>query len=155
MKFRFEPRQQRRKEDINMGQERQDTSTSPESPSLLEPDRDQLEIFVDAIFRHAGTQGFVSLRGFFEGDASKPFRITPISLAGDLKFLVDAAEDDARRAALDPKAVVFAPPLAVFAIKEHAREKVHLGSRSVSSLTKIRSKPASSSSSYSGRPLSP
>jgi hypothetical protein len=106
-----------------MGQERQDTNASPESPSLLEPDRAALEIFVDAIFRHAGTQGFVSLRGFFEGDASKPFRITPVSLAGDLKFLVDAAEDDARRAALDPKAVVFAPPLAVFAIKERAREK--------------------------------
>jgi hypothetical protein len=106
-----------------MGQERQDTNASPESPSLLEPDRDQLEIFVDAIFRHAGTQGFVSLRGFFEGDASKPFRITPTSLAGGLKFLVDAAEDDARRAALDPKPVVFCPPIATFTNKQRAGEK--------------------------------
>lgn len=103
---------------------KQGTDTgAPASPPALEPDRDQLEIFVNTIFRYAGTEGFVSLRGFFEGDASKPFRISPIWLAGGLKFLTDAAEDDARRAALDPKAIVFAPPLAVFNNENTAREK--------------------------------
>jgi hypothetical protein len=32
---------------------------------MMEPDRDQLEIFVNALFRHAGTGGYVSLRAFF------------------------------------------------------------------------------------------
>ncbi len=71
---------------------------------MLEPDRDQIEIFVNALFRHAAPQGFVSLRAFYEDGGAKPFRITPTSLAGGLKFLVDVAEDDARRAANDPQA---------------------------------------------------
>src|SRR5215831_14902326 len=80
---------------------------------LLEPDRDQIEIFVDAIFRHA-QNGFVSLRAFVEG-SNDVFRKTPIKIVkNNLKFLCDAAEDDARRAALNPKPVVFAPPLATF-----------------------------------------
>jgi len=37
----------------------------------LEPDRDQIEIFVDALFRHAGAEGFVSLRAFFEAVAAE------------------------------------------------------------------------------------
>jgi len=90
---------------------------------VLEPDRDQIEIFTEALFRHVGGQGFVSLRAFYEDDALGPFRITPTSLAGGLKFLVDVAEDDARRAANDPKPVVFCPPIAVFGSKERATEK--------------------------------
>ena len=43
----------------------------------LEPDRDQLEVFAEALFRYAGQQGFVSLRAFYEDDAGKPFRISP------------------------------------------------------------------------------
>jgi hypothetical protein len=79
----------------------------------LEPDRDQIEIFVDAIFRHAQT-GFVSLRAFIEG-SNNIFRRTPIKIVkNNLKFLCDAIEDDARRAALNPKPVVFCPPLATF-----------------------------------------
>jgi Protein of unknown function (DUF3987) len=89
----------------------------------LEPDRNQLEIFVDAMFRHAGTQGFVSIRSFYEDDgASKPFRISPTSLKGGLRFLMDVAEDDARRAAQEPKRVVFCPPVAIFANKTSAKE---------------------------------
>jgi hypothetical protein len=91
--------------------------------AMLEPDRDQIEIFVDALFRHAGAEGFVSLRAFFEDDSAKPFRITPVSRAGDFKFLIDAVEDDARRAANDPKSVVFCPPIAVFSTKDRAREQ--------------------------------
>jgi hypothetical protein len=90
---------------------------------MLEPDREQLEIFVDAMFRHAGDKGWVSFRSFFEGNGAKPFRLSPTSLAGGFKFLVDVAEDDARRAANDPKAVVFCPPLAVFGNKDRAREE--------------------------------
>ena len=43
---------------------------------MLEPDRDQLEIFVDAIFRHA-KNGFVSLRAFYEGK-DQVFRISTV-----------------------------------------------------------------------------
>src|SRR5262249_10549919 len=87
----------------------------------LEPDRDQIEIFVNAIFRHAQT-GFVSLRAFVEG-SNNIFRRTPIKIVrNNLKFLCDAAEDDARRAAQDPKLVVFCPPLATFNNNKTATE---------------------------------
>lgn len=89
----------------------------------MQPDRDQIEIFVDGLFRHASPQGFVSLRAFYEDDAAKPFRVNPTALVGGLKFLVDVAEDDANRAANHPKPVVFCPPIATFANKDHAREK--------------------------------
>jgi hypothetical protein len=44
----------------------------------MQPDRDQIEVFVDGLFRHAGSKGFVSLRAFYEDDSAKPFRITRI-----------------------------------------------------------------------------
>jgi hypothetical protein len=90
---------------------------------MLEPDRDQIEIFVNALFRYATPQGFVSIRAFYEDGGRKSFRITPTSLAGGLPFLIDVAEDDARRAANDPKPVVFCPPIASFITKERAGEK--------------------------------
>ena len=90
---------------------------------MLEPDRDQIEQFVDAIFRYAGTQGFVSLRSFFEGDDTKPARINGTSLAGGLRHLIDVAEDDARRACQHPRASCLAPPIAVFGAKDRAREQ--------------------------------
>jgi len=80
----------------------------------LEPNREQLEIFIQGMLRHCGSDGSVSLRAFYEGDSSKPFRITNISLKGGLRFLMEAAEDDARRAANNPKPVVFCPPVATF-----------------------------------------
>jgi hypothetical protein len=89
---------------------------------MLEPDRDQIEIFVNAIFRHAQT-GFVSLRAFIEG-SNDVFRKTSIRIiSNNLKFLCDAVEDDARRAAQYPKPVVFCPPLATFGNNESATEK--------------------------------
>ena len=90
---------------------------------MLEPDRDELEIFVEALFCHAGGQGFVSLRAFFESDDVRPFRITPTNLAGGLPFLIDVAEDDARRAANCPRPVVFCPPIASFHGASGAAEK--------------------------------
>jgi hypothetical protein len=64
--------------------------------TALEPNRDQLEIFIEGMLRHCGNDGIVSLRAFFEVDDGKPFRITNISLKGGLPFLMGAAEDDAR-----------------------------------------------------------
>src|SRR5262249_36480410 len=90
---------------------------------LLEPNRDQIEIFVKGMLRHCGKDGVVSLRAFYEGDNSTPFRITPISLKGGLPFLIEAAEDDARRAANDSKPVVFCPPVATFMPTGKAREQ--------------------------------
>ena len=84
----------------------------------MEPSRDQIEIFVEGLFRHASPQGYVSLRAFHEDGSNKTFRITPTGLEGGLKFLMDAVEDDARRAANHPKPIVFCPPLATFTSKD-------------------------------------
>jgi hypothetical protein len=76
----------------------------------LEPDRDQIEIFVDAVFRRASPQGFVSIRSFHEG-RDEAFNITAIAFHGDrrLQFLIDNAETYA--------------PLAVFSNRSTAREE--------------------------------
>jgi hypothetical protein len=96
--------------------------TYPNS-GVLEPDRDQLEMFGDALLRHVSNSGYVSVRAFYEDASGKSFRISPASLKGGLKFLFDVLEDDARRAAQSPKPVVFCPPLCTFVNKEHAREQ--------------------------------
>jgi hypothetical protein len=90
-----------------------------------EPDRDQLEIFVDALLRHRGTEGFISLRSFYDDKPAekKAARITAISLSGNFKHLIDAAEDEARRAAQHPRPLMFAPPLCVFNNSEYARKE--------------------------------
>lgn len=90
---------------------------------MLEPDRDQLEMFGDALLRRASSDGYVSIRAFYEGEGRNSFRISPASLKGGLRFLFDVLEDDARRAAQSPKPVVFCPPLCTFVNKEHAREQ--------------------------------
>src|SRR5262245_33875920 len=89
---------------------------------MLEVNRDEIEIFAEALFRHSGGNGYVSLRSFYEDDDAKPFRISPIPLSGGLRFLIDCAEDDARRAANSPRRVVFCPPIATFVNGERARE---------------------------------
>ena len=73
----------------------------PTTRTALEPDRNQIEVFVAALFRHAGDNGFVSLRSFFE-TVDKPFRINHAKLSGGFQFLCDVAEDVARRAAQNP-----------------------------------------------------
>jgi hypothetical protein len=90
---------------------------------MPEPDREQIEAFVDAIFRHATTKGFVAVRSFYEDEDLKPARISGTALTGGLPFLVDVAEDDARRAAQHPRPIVFCPPLAIFTSKDRAREQ--------------------------------
>jgi hypothetical protein len=94
------------------------------APQLLEPDRNQLEQFFDALFRHRGDEGFISFRSFFDDEiSSKPFRIEAVPVKAGFKYLVDVAEDHARRAANEPKRIVFCPPIAVFNNKEHAAEQ--------------------------------
>ena len=94
--------------------------------TLLEPDRDQIERFITYIFRHAGAEGWVSIRAFL--DDSKPFRIQAVPLRSGLSYLIDVAEDIARRAANNPKKIVFTPPLAAFSNPKHAREgDLHAG----------------------------
>jgi hypothetical protein len=89
----------------------------------LEPDRGQIELFVDALFRRAAPQGFAAVRSFFEDDDAKPARLSNAPLSVGLRFLIDVAEDDARRAAQHPRPIVFCPPLATFANKDRAREQ--------------------------------
>src|SRR6516165_3872134 len=90
---------------------------------MLEPDRNQIEQFVDAMFRHRGKKGYVSFRSFFDDEiSSKPFRIEAVPVKAGFKYLIDVAEDHARRAANDPKRIVFCPPIAVFNNKGHAAE---------------------------------
>ena len=82
---------------------------------MLEPDRDQLEIFVNALFRHVGQGGYVSLRSFLpDSKVLKPIRAVVMNNNGSLIELVDVAEDQARRAATNQIPAVFCPPIAVF-----------------------------------------
>src|SRR5262249_13949348 len=80
---------------------------------MLEPDRDQIEIFVDALFRYV-TSGAVSLRSFRE-NRSEPFQIVPFALNGvGLTGLIDLAERMQHQAPTPAAPVVFTPPLATF-----------------------------------------
>jgi hypothetical protein len=88
-------------------------------PKLLEPDRRQIEHFFDALFRHRGTEGFISFRSFYHDD-NKPLLI---EVKSGFKYLVDVAEDHARRAANEIKPAVFCPPIALFNSRDHAREQ--------------------------------
>jgi hypothetical protein len=92
-------------------------TTQPE----LQPDRKALRNFVYTMFRHAGSEGFASLRSFEEG-ATKSFRITTVGLEGGPGFLCEAAADDAYRAANALKPVVFCPPLAIFLYPDNAKQ---------------------------------
>ena len=89
--------------------------------SGLEPDREQLKTFVEVLFKHAGTEGYVSLRAFPD-DGVKPFRITPVALKRGLETVIETAIADASLAANAVKGVVFCPPIAVFS-RQEARER--------------------------------
>jgi hypothetical protein len=87
----------------------------------LKPDKEALRNFVYTMFRHAGNEGYASLRSFVEGD-TKSFRITPVGLDGGPSFLCEAAADDAYRAANARERVVFCPPLAIFLHSDNAKQ---------------------------------
>jgi hypothetical protein len=90
---------------------------------VLEPDRDQIEIFLDALFRYATPGRFLSLRSFFEDRGETyPFYINAIKLNSNFQFLCDVATDAAQRAASATEKVVFAPPIATFKNRQGAAE---------------------------------
>src|SRR6186997_3347556 len=93
----------------------------PAAGSLV-PDLDQIEIFVEGLFRRALHSGYVSLRAFYDDASNKTFRIRSAALADGLLPLIVEAEADARRAANSDAPIVFCPPLAVFKNNERARE---------------------------------
>jgi AAA domain len=82
--------------------------------NALAPDRDQVETFVNALFKHAGTEGFASCRSFPDSDSDKPFSIKSAFLKGGLKHVVDIAVHEAENAANASLKVVFCPPVATF-----------------------------------------
>jgi hypothetical protein len=92
--------------------------------TALEPNRDQIKAFVETLFRHANDGGFVSLRTFHEGGA-KILRDSAVPIVNEhgLGLLTEVAEDDARRAANEPRPAVFCPPIATFVAKKTAKEK--------------------------------
>jgi len=69
---------------------------------MLEPDRDQLEMFCDALMRHASADGYVSVRAFYEDDGGRSFRISPTSLKGGLTFLCDVGWRERRKEPTSP-----------------------------------------------------
>jgi hypothetical protein len=82
----------------------------------LEPDRDQLEIFLDAVLRHRGDQGYLSMR-VFQHDNKPIFSQLWTARLGPKtgsRHALDIAVDLARRAANTPQPAVFCPPIAVF-----------------------------------------
>jgi hypothetical protein len=89
----------------------------------LEPDRNQIEIFIDALFRQVGTSGYVSLRSFYDDRNKEPLHNVPVPLSSGLKTLFATAVTVATSAASNPRPVVFCPPIAVFSDRTHAREQ--------------------------------
>lgn len=89
---------------------------------ILEPNREEMTSFVEAVFKHADPKGYVSLRTFVDNRQAPPVRITGTRLTGGLGFLVDAAMVDAYSAANNPDKLVFSPPVATFNNKKQARE---------------------------------
>jgi hypothetical protein len=89
--------------------------------TLLEPDRDQIEIFTEALFRHA-SNGFISVRAFHDDGSNKVFDIAAVPVSAGLRYLFDVAEDKARRAANAPNKIVFCPPIATFNSKDRAAQ---------------------------------
>jgi hypothetical protein len=88
-------------------------AAAPAPAALLEPDRDQLKTFLDAVFRNCGNVGYVSLRNFLEKN-KKALTIVTAGLSRGFDNLVALAEQQARRAAQEPEPAVFSSPVAVF-----------------------------------------
>jgi hypothetical protein len=89
----------------------------------LDPDADQLEIFIDALFRHVG-RGYASLRCFPDSGNGGPAIIRAVKFDGrNLHPLIRDAVEVARIAANARDRMVFAPPIAVFNNTRYAREE--------------------------------
>jgi putative DNA primase/helicase len=89
-----------------------------------EPDRDAIERFVEALFRYADQNTYVSLRAFHQSDSGRPpsyVRRIPIHDCG-LAAVIDAAVAGARHAANTAEPLVFCSPIATFLDGAHASE---------------------------------
>ena len=91
-------------------------------PVPLKPVREQLATFIHGMFKHATAKTIASMRAFPDIKGHKPFRITPVTVYEGLDHVIEAAVDDARRAAQAPDKVVFCPPIATFNSRKRARE---------------------------------
>ena len=82
----------------------------------LEPNGSQLEIFLDAVLRYLGDEGYLSLRAFFHSNKPLHSNLWTARLGPKTgsRHVIDIAVDLARRAANTPEPAVFCPPLAVF-----------------------------------------
>jgi hypothetical protein len=87
----------------------------------LEPDRKQIQTFVDALFRYATPGSYVALRSFTHDD--KAFSIPFVRLT-EGHALIDEAYNEAARAANAKVNVVFCPPVATFSGRDAKRVNV-------------------------------
>ena len=87
----------------------------------LQADTKQIARFVDALFRYADHDSFVSLRAFCDG-TKEVFGIEAHRLTANTDRLVSAATAFATRAARAGRPVVFAPPIATFSSAAGAKE---------------------------------
>ena len=89
----------------------------------LEPDRDQLAIFVEALFPYASEGGTVSLRGFYDDKRSGTFGRYPVTLDGaGIEPVVRKAVKLATEALAGKRPVVVAPIPSTFTPGGRAEE---------------------------------
>lgn len=82
----------------------------------LEPDRDQLEKFLDALLRYRGEDGYLSMRAFLHDNKPLNSNLWTVRLGARTgsRHVLDVAFDVAYRAANHPQPAVLCPPIAVF-----------------------------------------
>ena len=91
----------------------------------LDPDREQLKLFFETLFKYASAGNWVSLRSFPDKGERKseiPCRIKPIKLNGKFDELIDKACHEIAIVANEDQKIVFCPPIATFSNADHARE---------------------------------
>src|SRR5271156_2250643 len=93
--------------------------------SFPQIDREQLDLFVRIVFRHADPGSWVQLRAFRDDkDGTWRSDVWPaVQINGDLGNVVEEAAAFAGECAAAPVKVVFAPPLATFKDALKAAEK--------------------------------
>jgi putative DNA primase/helicase len=87
-----------------------------------EPDRSQIETFVQALFKHATPGNWVSLRIFHDDREAPPVRIKSVKFNGNRNTLINQAFGDAELAASGTSRLVFCPPIATFTNNKRAKE---------------------------------
>jgi hypothetical protein len=80
----------------------------------LDPDHDQIERWFATLFRHAGQQGYVSLRAFTHDNKPLVPKMWNVRLSNGLHPVIQRAFNLASRAANHFTPAVFCPPPAVF-----------------------------------------